>query len=102
MPETASQLNLGALDRQVAYSGEGISVRSLEENISAERDTQNGKVEELKILRERNVAIQTALADEVGKLRKFSDYLDGTATQGGIWAGFKELVSYIPGFRNIA
>jgi ABC-type transporter Mla subunit MlaD len=102
MPEPASQLNLGALDRQVAYSGEGISVRSLEENISTERDTQNGKVEELKILRERNVAIQTALADEVGKLRKFSDYLDGTATTGGFWAGFKELVSYVPGFRNIA
>lgn len=102
MSETGSKLNLGALERQVTYSGEGISVRSLEENISAERETQNGKVEELKVLRERNVEIQSALAEEVGKLRKFSDYLDGTATGGGFWAGFKEVVSFIPGFRNIA
>ncbi len=97
-----SKLNLGALEKQVAYSGEGISVRSLEEDIAKERTTQNTKVEELKVLRERNVEIQSALAEEVGKLRKFSDYLDGTATTGGFWAGFKEIVSHIPGFRNIA
>jgi hypothetical protein len=97
-----SKLNLGVLDRQVAYSGEGISVRSLEDNISAERDKQNTKVDELKVLRERNVEIQGALAEEVGKLRKFSDYIDGTAQQAGWWAGFKELLSYVPGLRNIA
>ena len=102
MSENASKLNLGALDRQVAYSGEGISVRSLEDNIAAERESQNGKVEELKVLRERNVEIQSALAEEVGKLRKFGDYMDGTAVAGGFWAGFKEVISYVPGFRNIA
>lgn len=102
MSETGSKLNLGVLERQVAYSGEGISVRSLEESISTERNAQNGKVEELKVLRERNVEIQTALSEEVGKLRKFSDYLDGTATGGGFWAGFKELLSRIPGLRNIS
>ncbi|MFO0635590.1 MAG: hypothetical protein U0168_22330 [Nannocystaceae bacterium] len=98
----SDKVNLGVLERQVSYSGEGISVRSLEDSISTEREAQNGKVEELKVLRERNVEIQKALADEVGKLRKFSDYIDGTATQGGFWAGFKELISYIPGLRNIA
>lgn len=102
MSETGSKLNLGALERQVTYSGEGISVRSLEESIAVERGTQNAKVEELKVLRERNVEIQTALADEVGKLRKFSDYLDGTATNAGFWAGFKELLSYLPGLRSIS
>lgn len=102
MSETGSKVNLGVLERQVAYSGEGISVRSLEESISTERNAQNGKVEELKVLRERNVEIQTALAEEVGKLRKFSDYLDGTATGGGFWAGFKEVLSRIPGLRNIS
>ncbi len=102
MSDTGSKLNLGALDRQVAYSGEGISVRSLEDNIQTERQTQNGKVEELKVLRERNVEIQSAMAEEVGKLRKFSDYVDGTASQGGFWAGLKEVVSFIPGLRNIA
>jgi hypothetical protein len=90
------------LSRDVAYSGEGISVRSLEENIQQERTVQDGKVGELKTLRDRNVEIQTAMADELKKLRKFSDYLDGTATAGGFLAGFKEVLSYIPGLRSIA
>ncbi|KIG14725.1 hypothetical protein DB30_06451 [Enhygromyxa salina] len=90
------------LARDVAYSGEGISVRSLEDNIQEERTVQDTKVGELKVLRDRNVVIQTAMADELKKLRKFSDYIDGTATKGGFWAGFKEVVSYIPGFKSIA
>lgn len=90
------------LARDVAYSGEGISVRSLEDNIQQERTVQDGKVSELKGLRDRNVVIQTAMGDELKKLRKFSDYIDGTATKGGFWAGFKEVVSYIPGFKSIA
>ncbi len=94
--------NPDILQKDVAYSGEGISVRSLEEDIHEERSVQNVKVEELKVLRERNVEIQKSLADEVGKLRKFSDYINGTATKGGFWAGFKELVSYLPGLKNIA
>ena len=102
MSSADSKLKLDALTRQVAYSGEGLSVRSLEDNIHRERTTQNNKVQELSVLRERNVEIQKSLADEVGKLRKFSDYLNGTATKGGFWAGFKELVSYIPGLRTIA
>jgi hypothetical protein len=102
MAEPESKIKLDALSRQVAYSGEGISVRSLEEEIHQERTQQNGKVEELKVLRERNVAIQSALAEEVAKLRKFSDYLDGTATEQGWWAGFKELLSYIPGLKTMA
>jgi hypothetical protein len=97
-----SKLNLDVLSKQVSYSGEGISVSSLEQDISEERSVQNTKVTELKVLRERNVEVQEALADEVSKLRKFSDYLNGTATKGGFWAGFKELISYIPGLKNIA
>lgn len=90
------------LSRDVSYSGEGISVRSLEDNIHQEREVQDGKVGELKLLRERNVEIQSAMTDELKKLRKFSDYIDGTATGGGFWAGFKEMVSYIPGLKSIA
>lgn len=96
------KLNLDALTKQVSYSGEGISVRSLEDSIQEERSAQNTKVDQLKVLRERNVEIQKALADEVGKLRKFSDYLNGTATKGGVLAGIKELLSYIPGLRTLA
>jgi hypothetical protein len=90
------------LSRDVAYSGEGISVRSLEDSIHEERTVQDSKVGELKVLRERNVEIQTAMTDELKKLRKFSDYLDGTATKQGFWAGFKEVLSYIPGLKSIA
>ena len=97
-----SKLNLDILDKQVAYSGEGISVKSLEDAIHNERTVQNTKVEELKVLRTRNVEIQKSLADEVKKLRKFSDYLDGTAVRGGFWGGVKELLSYIPGLSGLA
>jgi len=90
------------LARDVAYSGEGISVRSLEESIHQERTVQDSKVSELKGLRERNVEIQTAMTEELQKLRKFSDYIDGTATKQGFWAGFKEVLSYIPGLKSIA
>ncbi len=90
------------LSRDVSYSGAGISVRSLDESITQERDVQDSKVGELKGLRDRNVEIQTAMTDELKKLRKFGDYLDGTATQGGFWAGFKEVLSYIPGLKSIA
>jgi hypothetical protein len=97
-----SKLNLDILSRQVSYSGEGISVKSLEGQINSERDLQNSKVDELKVLRERNVEIQTAMTDELKKLRKFSDYLNGTATKDGFWAGFKEVLSYIPGLRSLS
>lgn len=90
------------LSREVSYSGEGISVRSLEESIHQERSVQDAKVGELKALRDRNVEIQSAMSDELKKLRKFSDYLDGTATKGGFWAGMKEILSYIPGLKSIA
>ena len=96
------KLNLDILQKDVAYSGEGISVKSLEDDIQEERSVQNGKVEELEVLRAQNVEIQESLAEEVGKLRKFSDYIDGTATRGGFWAGFKEALSYLPGLKNIA
>ncbi len=98
----SAQANLDVLNRKVAYSGEGISVKSLETEIQQERVVQDSKVDELKGLRERNVEIQGAMADELKKLRKFSDYLNGTTTKGGFLAGFKEVLSYIPGLRGLA
>lgn len=90
------------LQRQVAYTGEGLSVRSLEETISAERDLQNGKVEELKTLRARNVELQKVLSDEVKKLRKLSDYVQLGKVRGGFLSSLKEIISYIPGLRRLA
>ncbi len=98
---SGSKVNLDVLNRDVAYSGEGISVKSLETDIRSEREVQDSKVGELKALRERNVNIQTAMADELKKLRKFSDYLNGTATKGGFWSGIKEVLSYIPGLSGL-
>jgi hypothetical protein len=98
----SSKANLDVLTRQVAYSGEGISVKSLETEIHQERTIQDSKVDELKVLRERNVEIQSSMAEELKKLRKFSDYLNGTATKAGFWAGFKEVLSYIPGLGSLA
>jgi hypothetical protein len=98
----AHQVDLDVLTRPVSYAGEGISVHSLEEGIAQERAKQDSRVEELKVLRDRNVEIQSAMADEVAKLRKFSDYLNGTATAGGFLAGLKEFLSYIPGLRGLA
>ena len=97
-----TKVDSDVLSREISYSGEGISVRALEESIATERTTQNTKVDELKSLRERNVEIQSSLAEEVGKLRKFSDYLNGTAQKAGIWASFKELLSYIPGLSGLS
>jgi hypothetical protein len=98
----AERPKLDALTREVQYSGEGISVRSLEETIHEEREVQDKKVGELKVLRERNVEIQSAMAEELKKLRTFSDYLNGTAAQAGLWASIKELISYIPGLGGLA
>jgi hypothetical protein len=95
-------INLDVLDRPATYSGEGISVKSLEEDIHQEREVQNTKVDELKVLRERNVEINQAMADELAKLQKFSDYLNGTAYEGGVLAGLKSLLSNIPGLGSLA
>lgn len=90
------------LTREVPYSGAGLSVRSLEETISAERQTQDVQVGELKRLRERNIELQKALGDEVKKLRKLSDYVSRGEMKGSFWSNVKEILSYIPGLKNLA
>lgn len=91
-----------ALDRPVEYTGEGISVRALEESIGEARRQQDVKVGELKQLRERNVEIQQAMAEEVRKLRKLSDYVSAGRLKGGFLANLKEILSYIPGVRRLS
>lgn len=90
------------LDKKVAYSGEGISVRSLENSIGGARERQNAKVAELKELREKNQQLQKTLVDEVKKLRKLSDYVSGSQMKGGFKANLKEILSYIPGLRRLS
>ncbi len=90
------------LEQQVSYKGSGLSVKSLEETISATRHRQNAKVSELQELRKKNEELTKALADEVKKLRKFSDYLKTGKVKTGFWANVKEVLSYIPGLGKLA
>ncbi|MFC1610052.1 hypothetical protein ACFL6C_03785 [Myxococcota bacterium] len=98
MPDSNSDV----LSRQVAYSGERISVKSLEEGINKVRNRQNVKVGELKQLRERNIKLQESLADEIKKLRKFSDYLSRGKLEGSFLANIKEILSYIPILKKLS
>lgn len=84
------------LAKTVAYTGDKMSVRSLEDGINKVRARQNTRIGELKVLRERNVEIQKTLTDEIKKLRKFSDYLSRAEMKGGFFANLKEILSYIP------
>ncbi len=95
-------VDTAVLEKQVQYKGEGISVQSLEETINSTRERQNAKVSELEQLRKRNTELTEALADEVKKLRKFSDYLKTGKLKGGFWANVKEVLSYIPGLKGLA
>ena len=84
------------LSREVKYSGERISVKSLEDNLGRTRQTQDVKVGELKVLREKNVELQQTLATEIKKLRKLSDYLGAGKLEGGFIANLKEVFSIVP------
>ncbi len=97
---TATGENL--LTRNVAYTGERISVKSLEDGIQETRSRQNVQVEELKGLQEKNVKLQGALDEEIRKLRKLSDYMTTSRNVKGVVANLKELMSYIPGLRSLA
>jgi len=90
------------LTRTVEYSGEKMSVRSLEEVIHKVRDRQDAQVGDMKVLRERNVKLQSALADEIKKLRKLSDFLGKGSMRGSLLTNLKEVLSYIPGLRSLA
>ncbi|MGM0557934.1 MAG: hypothetical protein ACQEVA_16225 [Myxococcota bacterium] len=88
------------LDREVTYSGEGISVRSLEQSISSERTQQNRNVEALSRLRERNAEIQKALTEEVSKLKDLTDHLSKQRERGEFMSSVRGILSKLPWFGN--
>lgn len=97
-----SELKIDALlDVQHAYSGSGLSVRSLEETIYTERQTQNGHIERLNGMRERNVDMQRSLTEEVGKLRDLTEQLNAQreSREQSAWRGF---LSKLPFFQERA
>jgi hypothetical protein len=66
------------------YSGEGISVRSLEETIGEERQRQNAQIGELEQMRQKNLEIQQALAGEMARLRDLSEELSKGRAKPGL------------------
>ncbi len=90
------------LSRKVEYSGERISVKSLEEGINQVRSRQNVKVGELETLRARNIKLQESLGQEIKKLRKFSDYLSRGQLGGSFLSNLKEILSYLPLVNRLA
>jgi hypothetical protein len=87
------------LAREIGYTGEKISVRSLEESISEVRKTQDLRLGDLQRLQQRNVEIQSSLEQEIRKLRKLSDYVSVGKLRGGFFANLKEILSFIPFLR---
>jgi hypothetical protein len=88
------------LQRDVSYSGEGISVRSLESSISKERTQQNHNVEALSKLRLRNDEIQKALSDEVKKLKDITHHLSRERERGDFMSGIREMLAKLPWFGD--
>lgn len=90
-------LDLDALlDLDRHYSDDRISVRTLEESIHTERQRQNGHVDRLNGLRSRNAELQSALSQEVDKLRQLSQDLQNQRSQ----SGFRKILSKLPFFAS--
>ncbi|MFT6395446.1 MAG: chromosome segregation ATPase [Bradymonadia bacterium] len=66
------------------YAGEELSLPVLEQWIGSERDVQRERVNELNTIRAQNESLQTSLAEELNKLREFSE-TDSSAA-GGLFA----------------
>lgn len=86
------------LQREVAYAGEGISVRVLESTISMERARQNQNVDAIQHLRARNVELQLALGDEVQKLREITQHLNRERERGAFSSGVHNFLAKMPWF----
>ncbi len=88
------------LTKSREYDGEEISIKSLEASLSGERDRQNVDLDKLKSLRSRNTELSKSLADEIKRLRRFSDFFSQGGA-GSFLANLKEIMSYIPGLGKL-
>src|SRR5690348_12542305 len=60
------------LSEEVHYSGQHLTVRSLESLIDQERTRQNQQVQELQALRARNTELQQTVVGELARLRQLT------------------------------
>jgi len=85
------------LSEEVVYSGEGISVRLLEEAINEERGRQNTQLDQLQEMRQRNQEIQHALTEEMNKLRELSEQLSSGRKKRRL---LSSVLKNLPWFRS--
>lgn len=86
------------LTEQVRYSGQSITVRSLESLIDGERTRQNQQVQELQALRARNAEIQHSVVEELSRLRQIAQAVNAELPKpGGLWGSLRSL---LPGRRK--
>jgi NADH dehydrogenase/NADH:ubiquinone oxidoreductase subunit G len=90
------------LTKAVPYAGEGISVASLEAALEQERRRQDGQVEVLQAMQQRNAEVSTSLAQEVRQLQQLSSYVAQGRVSTSIWGRFREAMARIPGFSGLA
>lgn len=93
-------IDVEILECEVAYEGEGISVRELESAIHRERTLQNEQVSELTLLRARNESLQNALQAEMAKLRDLSDHLQKERERGGLGRSIRDIFGKLPFFQD--
>jgi hypothetical protein len=88
------------LEQKVSYSGEGISVRVLEQTIDRERQQQNRNVETLGELRTRTSEIQTQLGEEVDKLNDLTEKMSRERERGEFMSSVRQMLSTLPWFGD--
>jgi hypothetical protein len=93
-PDSASR---EVLSEQVRYSGQSLTVRSLESLIDDERARQNQQLRELVGLRDRHAELQRNVVDELARLRQAALAVNDEAPRPGRWAGLRSL---LPGSRK--
>jgi hypothetical protein len=87
------------LQKSVTYTGEGISVRALEETISRERNLQDRRLSDLNDLRTRNTELQSALSEEMKRLREISKSLAEAREEKGL---LTNLFKWLPWVKDPA
>lgn len=91
---------IALLEVEALYGGAALSVSSLETTIYEERANQQRRIDELSTIRSRNEAMQSALAQEIARLRQLSEELRDQREATGLGAGLRGWFNRIMGRRQ--
>lgn len=90
------------LTKELPYAGQAMTVAALEAAIEHERRRQDGQVQALQVLQQRNTEIQGSLAHEVEQLGRLSRYVAQGRVSTSIWSRFREAMARIPGLSSLS